>query len=70
MTWLKMDAAAVKTFINSDGQITEFAFDEDNKTVYAGEERTVIFNGNDEGIYGHYTKQYHLIFGFSFYLII
>jgi len=45
-----MDAAAVKTFINSDGQITEFAFDEDNKTVYAGEERTVIFNGNDEGI--------------------
>lgn len=50
MTWLKMDAAAVKTFINSDGQITEFAFDGDNKTVYAGEERTVIFNGNDEGI--------------------
>lgn len=42
----KMNAAAVKAFVNSDGKITEFVFDCNTKTVYAGEERTVIFNGN------------------------
>lgn len=43
--WSKMEAAAVETFINSDGQITEFAFDGDSKTVYArkGEEEFVIY---------------------------
>ena len=45
-----MEAAAIKAFINSDGQITEFAFDKDAKTVYAGEEKVVIFKENtDEG---------------------
>ncbi len=49
--WNRMESAAVKVFINSDGKITEFAFDGDSKTVYAGEERVVIFNedtGNGE----------------------
>lgn len=46
----KMNAAAVKAFVNSDGKITEFVFDCNTKTVYAGEERTVIFNGNTGGI--------------------
>jgi hypothetical protein len=48
--WSRMEAAAIKAFINSDGQITEFAFDKDAKTVYAGEEKVVIFKENtDEG---------------------
>ncbi|MDD4569122.1 MAG: hypothetical protein PHE70_03215 [Tepidanaerobacteraceae bacterium] len=48
--WSRMEAAAIKAFINSDGQITEFAFDRDSKTVYAGEEKVVIFKENtDEG---------------------
>lgn len=44
--WSRMDAAAIKVFVNSDGQTTEFAFDEDSKTVYAGEGKAVIFNEN------------------------
>ena len=39
-----MDAAAIKAFINSDGQITEFSFDGNTKTVYSGD--TVIFDGS------------------------
>ena len=39
-----MEAAAIKVFVNSDGQITEFAFDGDSKTVYAGEGKVVIFS--------------------------
>jgi len=46
--WKQMDAAAIKAFVNSDGQITEFSFDGDTKTVRAGEEGTIIFDGNDE----------------------
>lgn len=40
-----MDAAAIKSFINSDGKITEYSFDGDKKTVYSGD--TVIFDGSD-----------------------
>lgn len=47
--WPKMDAAAIKTFVNSDGKITEFSFDGDTKTVRALEEGIVIFDGNEEG---------------------
>ena len=43
--WPKMEVAAIKVFVNSDGQIAEFAFDENS--VYAGEEKIVIFG---EGI--------------------
>jgi hypothetical protein len=43
-----MEAVAVKAFVNSDGKITEFSFDGDTKTVRAGEEQTVIFDGDDE----------------------
>lgn len=46
--WSQMDAAAIKAFVNSDGKITKFSFDGDTKTVRAGEEGTVIFEGNDE----------------------
>jgi hypothetical protein len=46
--WSQMEAAAVKAFVNSDGKITEFSFDGDTKTVRAGEEQTVIFDGDDE----------------------
>jgi hypothetical protein len=42
--WSKMEAAAIKVFVNSAGQITEFAFDGNSKTVYAGEENVVIFS--------------------------
>lgn len=45
----KMDAAAIKAFVNSDGKITEFSFDGDTKTVRAGEEGIVIFDVNSEG---------------------
>lgn len=45
----KMDAAAIKAFVNSDGKITEFSFDGDTKTVRAGEEGIIIFDGNEEG---------------------
>lgn len=43
--WSKMEAAAVGTFVNSDGRITEFAFDGDSKTVYVikDEEEFVIY---------------------------
>ena len=44
--WKQMDAAAIKAFVNSDGQITEFSFDGDTKTVRSGE--SIIFDGNDE----------------------
>lgn len=40
-----MEAAAIKSFINSDGKVTEYAFDGDTKTVYSGD--TVIFDGSD-----------------------
>ncbi len=40
----KMEAAAVKAFVNSDGKVTEFAFDGNTNTVYSGEE--VIFDGS------------------------
>ncbi|NLN49224.1 MAG: hypothetical protein GX154_09125 [Clostridiales bacterium] len=40
-----MDAAAIKSFINSDGKITEYSFDGYKKTVYSGD--TVIFDGSD-----------------------
>ncbi len=40
----KMDAAAIKAFINSDGQMTEFAFDGSERKVYSGD--TVIFDGS------------------------
>ena len=40
-----MDAAAVKAFINSDGQMTEFVFDGSERKVYSGD--TVIFDGSD-----------------------
>jgi hypothetical protein len=43
--WPQMEVAAIKVFVNSDGQIAEFAFDENS--VYAGEEKIVIFG---EGI--------------------
>jgi hypothetical protein len=43
-----MEAAAIKAFVNSDGKITEFSFDGDTRTVRAGEEHTVIFDGDDE----------------------
>lgn len=45
--WSEMDAAAIKAFVNSNGKITEFSFDGDTKTVRAGEEQTVIFDGAD-----------------------
>lgn len=44
----KMDAAAIKAFVNSDGEITEFSFDGDAKIVRAGEEGIVIFDGSDQ----------------------
>ncbi len=40
-----MEAAAIKSFINSDGKVTEYAFDGDTKTVYSGD--TIIFDGSD-----------------------
>lgn len=46
--WSRMEAAAVKVFVNNDGKITEFAFDGDSKTVYAGEEGVVIFHENND----------------------
>ena len=39
--WPQMEVAAIKVFVNSDGQIAEFAFD--GNSVYAGEEKIVIF---------------------------
>lgn len=42
----KMEAAAIKTFVNSDGEINEFFFDGDKEIVYAGEDKTIIFDGN------------------------
>lgn len=42
---MKMDAVAIKTFINSNGEITEFSFDGNTNTVYTGE--TIIFDGSD-----------------------
>ncbi|MDD4504736.1 MAG: hypothetical protein PHS15_07915 [Clostridiaceae bacterium] len=45
--WAKMEAAAIKAFVNSDGKVNEFSFDGE-KTVRAGEEQTVIFDGNGE----------------------
>ncbi|TAH59869.1 MAG: hypothetical protein EWM50_07275 [Gottschalkiaceae bacterium] len=39
----------IKAFVKSDGKITEFSFDRDTKTVRAGEEGIVIFDGNEEG---------------------
>lgn len=44
----KIEAAAIKVFVNSDGQITEFAFDGSSKTVYAGEENVIIFSKDTE----------------------
>ena len=44
----KMDAAAIKAFVNSDGEITEFSFDGGAKIVRAGEEGIVIFDGSDQ----------------------
>lgn len=60
--WSRMEAAAIKVFINSDGQITEFAFDGDSKIVYAGEEKVVIFSentdaGEDTLKDGHQTRE-------------
>lgn len=46
--WSQMEAAAINTFVNSDGKITEFSFDGDTKTVRAGEEQIVIFVGEEE----------------------
>ena len=40
-----MEAAAIKAFINSDGEMTEFAFDGSTNTVYSGDE--VIFDGSE-----------------------
>ncbi|WP_313757770.1 hypothetical protein [Tissierella sp.] len=42
----KMEAAAIKAFVNSDGEINEFFFDGNKEIVYAGEEKTIIFDGN------------------------
>lgn len=44
----KMDAAAIKAFVNSNGKITEFSFDGDTKTVRNSKWGTVIFDGNKE----------------------
>ena len=44
--YLKMEAAAIKAFINSDGEMTEFAFDGSINTVYSGDK--IIFDGSDE----------------------
>lgn len=46
----KMDAAAIKAFVNSDGEISEFSFDGQKEIVYAGEDKIVIFDGNEQGI--------------------
>ena len=46
--WAKMEAAAIKVFVNSDGKVNEFSFDGYAKTVHAGEEQAVIFDGSDE----------------------
>lgn len=46
--WAKMEAAAIKAFVNSDGKVNEFSFDGYAKTVCAGEEQTVIFDGSGE----------------------
>lgn len=40
-----MDAAAIKSFINSNGEITEFSFDGSSNTVYSGD--TIIFDASD-----------------------
>ncbi|MFZ5988513.1 MAG: hypothetical protein ACOYWZ_15505 [Bacillota bacterium] len=48
--WTKMNAAAVKAFVNSDGEITEFGFDGNINTVYAGKERSIIFDGSADGV--------------------
>jgi len=45
-TWARMEAAAIKTFVNSDGKVTEFSFDGDRKIVRSGED--IIFNGSNE----------------------
>jgi len=44
--WAKMDAAAIKAFVNSDGKITEFSFDGDANIVRSGE--NIIFDGSKE----------------------
>ena len=44
----KMDAAAIQTFVNSDGQITEFAFDGDSGIVYGGEDKRIIFRADTD----------------------
>lgn len=44
--YLKMEAAAIKAFVNSDGKMTEFAFDGSTNTVYSGDK--IIFDGSDE----------------------
>ena len=41
----KMEAAAIKAFVNSDGEMTEYAFDGNTNTVYSGEE--IIFDGSE-----------------------
>lgn len=46
--WAKMEAAAIKAFVNSDGKVNEFSFDGYDKTVHAGKDQTVIFDGSDE----------------------
>lgn len=45
-TYSKMDAAAIKAFVNSDGKLTEFAFDGDTGTVISQEDGTVIYDGS------------------------
>ena len=40
-----MDAAAIKSFINSNGEITEFSFDGSSNIVYSGD--TIIFDASD-----------------------
>jgi len=44
--WARMEAAAIKAFVNSDGKVTEFSFDGDRKIVRSGE--SIIFNGSNE----------------------
>lgn len=44
----KMDAAAIKAFVNSDGELNEFSFAGQKVTVYAGEDEIVIFDGNEQ----------------------
>jgi len=44
--YLKMEAAAIKAFVNSDGEMAEFAFDGSTNTVYSGDK--IVFDGSDE----------------------